>query len=289
MIPITCRGLTGDWINAWLAAIGAAVLVPGLAVSWTTTARPAARLHHPDTQTREALAELIAGHLPTPGAISQLAIARTHPDSTEQFPRNPTLGAYGERAALARALGDPTIALSLTDLHQPRDGQYEHSPFDPPAPKGTTLWDRMMAVRERLEPDPAAHLLSTLEGTAARVKNNGLGFDHRRFLSPTDPTGEVWVDPAVELLAAVGLTLLPSRGNGSRAAHRGWTDRPTRNGAFTWPTWRAALTAPAIDALLDAHWRGSPPPEVCAVYGSVAYRPRSSMDQTRGYAARRLR
>jgi hypothetical protein len=282
MPTTTAPGLTADWLNGWLAAVGITLVEPRIRLSWTTDARPTAELHHPPGD----IAAMIAQALPDRAEIAGLAIARSHPGADRSLDRNVSPAAFQSRAALARSNGDATLAASLTDLHTLRDGQLEHSPLDPPAPQGKTLWDRISACREQIPPDSEVTVRAALAGATRRVQLNGLGFDHRRFLSPADPVGDVWIDPVVELLASVGMTLLPARGDGHRATFRGWTDRPQRDGAFTWPAWVEPLSAAGIDALLDAFWAGQPPTTVSRRYASVAYRPRGAMDQTRGYASR---
>lgn len=277
-------GLPGAWINAWLAAIGITILTPNTRLAWTSDPQPMAVFDHPDGDLYASIAE----HLPSADQIESLAIATTHPDSDLPFPRNITVDAFADRVRIARDNGDPTLSSTATDLQPPsKAGQLAHSPFDPPAAQGKTFWDRLLACREAIPADDVPEQVQrSLSGTIRRVQLNGLGFDHRRFLSPTDPTGKVWIDPVVEVLAGVGLALLPSRGNGVRASHRGWTDRPLADGAFTWPTWSQPLGTAAIDALLDQYWASRPTSIALLAYETIAYQPRASMDQTRGYASR---
>lgn len=294
--PTPCTpapGLRADWLNAWLAAIGITVLVPEVRLSWTTDPRPYAVLHHPRAGS-PSLPRLIAEQMPTTEHLATLVIARfhdAHPGA--ELPRIVPDEVFKARAVLARASGDPTLAASLTDLGE-KDEEAEHSPLDPPAPKGTTLWDRAAACLSRMQDDClSASLAASLSGTARRVQANGLGFDATRLLTPTDPNGQTWVDPCVEILAFTGMTVLPVRGDGHRARARGWTGPASRAGAFTWPVWSQPLSAPGIDAVLDLFWSahaGSAVTRygVTGAFQSVPYRPRGSADTTRAYASRRL-
>jgi hypothetical protein len=281
MTATDAPGLTADWLNAWLAAVGVTVLIDDAQLAWTDGPLPHAVFTHPSAAPLE---ELVADALPSVEDLEVLAIARTHPDTDTEFSRKVTHDSYAARVPLARQHGDPTLAATVTDLDETTNNELTHSPFDPPAPKGLTLWERLCTCRSHLT-DPAGQIAATLKGTARRVKANGLGFDHRRILTPTDPVGDKWVDPAIEVLAFAALALFPTRGDGRNAAHRGWTDRPTHPGALRWPTWHQALDAPGIDAYLDRFWDGSALPT--AVYSSVAYQKQHGSDPTRGYASRR--
>lgn len=286
------RGLTADWLNAWLAAIGATVIVPDLSLSWTEDPLPAANFTWEGSM---SLPERIAHYLPSTSELERLAIARTHSQSSTVFDRNPSPVAFAGRAEVARRNGDYSLGMSLTDLGAKPGEGYVHSPFDPPAARGTTLWDRVVACRSALT-TPVTDLDATLTGGGRRIRANGLGFDHRRFLSPADPKGDVWVDPVVECLAFCGLLIFPIRGNGTSPATRGWSNRQSRAGAFRWMAWQQPLNVTGIDALLDHYWNTTsnkhPTDFVSASitqFESLAYTPRATMDQTRGYASRRVR
>lgn len=285
MTHTVARGLPADWLNAWLAAIGVLVLADEVSLSWTAEPRPRATFHH----TTPDLAALIVQSLPTRAETDHLAIARVFPGHSGSFDRRVPVEVFAERATVARARGDATLGSCVTDLQVPRKGELDHSPLDPPAPKGVTMWDRIVACQEQLGDDPTPRVSATLQGRARRAKLNGLGFDHTRFLTPSDPVGDVWVDPVVELLVAAGMTLMHSRGDGRHPAHRGWTGPGLRPGAFSWPVWKAPLSLPAIDAVLDLWWADTPAPKMLGSYESVPYQPRATMDQTRGYASRAIR
>lgn len=281
MATTTAPGLPADSLNAWLAAIGSTILVEGLRLAWTASAHPVAKFH----LTADSLPDRIAEALPSDAELAGLAIARSAPKgATQEFPRKPAIEAYAARARYSREHGDRSLAGSVTDLGKRDD--LDHSPFDPPVPKGITLGERIASCAGCIG-DPRGQVAATLAGRAHRLKGNGLGFDHRRYLSPADPVGDVWIDPVIELLASVALEMLPIRGDGRRAAARGWTDSPMKEGSFTWPVWDEPLDAPAIDAYLDAFWNARL--QAPHAYTTVPYRPRATSDVTRGYASRRLR
>lgn len=272
------RGLPADWLNAWLAAIGIALLNDDVHLSWTREPRPCAQFHHPDQE----LGELIATRLPSDPEIDSLAIAKTLLPGS--FTRKVSLTSYQERVPVARARGDLSLSSSVTDLHS-ITGELEHSPLDPPAPRGTTLWDRIAKCREELG-DPASAVADTLRGAGRRVQANGLGFDHKRFLAPSDPIGEVWVDPVIELLASAGISLIPIRGDGRKTTTRGWAGPALIPGSFTWPVWDEPLDLAAIDAVLDLWWSGSNTSTVFECYESVPRKQRTQQDASRGIASR---
>lgn len=308
-------GLTANWLNGWLAALGAALLVPDLRLTWSADREPHAVFEHPTLgRDRIDVAELIASRLPTRDALQRLAIAKTHPGHPGELPRKVTAAAYRDRAALARQTGDPTLGWTVTDLARAnQDQSLPASPFYPAGP-GTvgTLHDRLMACHDPIGVDLAGSVRRSLAGTASRVKRFGLGFDYRRITSPTDPNGDNWIDPAVEVLAFFGLAFHPVRGSGrsTRAATRGWTKAASSRGAYTWPAWDVPLDAPSIDALLDQFWDWAgdaqtklgresstsvarvhgrrPPPPVVAAYQIVPFKRLGPADPTRGYGSERI-
>jgi hypothetical protein len=275
-------GLSANWLNAWLATLGIAVLVPDAKAAWTADPLPRAVIHH-DCAPSE-LAATVARHLPTLEEIARYSIARNLPELTE-YPRNPTIESFQQRAHHARRHGDFTLAATTTDLAAGPKDPLAHSPFNPPAPKGLTIHERLTSCRDQIGDDPTGLVARTLEGTARRIKTNGLGFDYTRIQIATDPAGDKWVDPVIEFLAFYGLGLLPTRGNGHKVTHRGWTNAPSKPGAFTWPVWTPPLSAAAIDGLLDRHWSAADPATRTA-YESVPYKPVGDNDQTRGYGSR---
>lgn len=281
MAEYTAFNWTADWLNAWLAAIGATVLVDGLELAWTDDPLPAARFRLAGD---EEVPAAIAAAMPTPDEVDRLAIAR-HLEGSVEFGRKVTLETYQSRAAVARECGDWTLSATVTDLVDlsRSNAEFGRSPFDAPAPGGETLWKRLracVAVGGGIEAVDASAC-----GDALRSKMNGLGFDYRRILSPTDPNGDTFVDPVVEVLAFVGTLLVPIRGDGRRSLIRGWSRSPSRPGAFTWPVWHRPRTAGGIDALLDEWWAGV---SNRTAFESVPYMPQGTSDTTRGYGSRRL-
>jgi hypothetical protein len=282
-------------LNAWLAAVGVTVLVPGTRLGWTDDLRPIAEFDLPG---HGAAAEIIAAHLPTVDDVDRLAIAR-HASGAEELRRNVSLSAYRQRVALARASKDFSLGASVTDL-TPRldETNLPHSPFDPPAPRGETLHSRLRKCVESLTGSNVERVDATLHGYARRILANGLGFDYRRLASGSHADGNKYVDPVVEILAFFGLALLPMRGDLDGEHARGWTQRASRRGAFQWPVWRMHLDRWGIDALLDR----VPPIEasarqhtttlkllcVTAIFGSVPYQETGPMDATRAYASERV-
>lgn len=284
------HAITADWLNAWLAAIGITFLVPGCRLMWSDDPKPHAVFHSDDS-----LPASLARHLPDSSDLRALAIALTHDECSDKFPRKVSSETYRKRARVARQMGDFSLTSTVTDLALLDDvGNLRHSSFDPPVPKGITIWERVNACHAALpkpEELPAleTELVASLTRGGTRVKTNGLAFDYRRLTPPTDPIGESWVDPAIELLAFCGLALFPVRGDGRRERTRGWQRAATRRGAFTWPAWKPSLDLAGIDAFLDRFWtRANRDPQVQASYASVAYQPLSSSDPTRGYASERL-
>ena len=155
MSPFEAPGLTADWLNAWLAAIGVTVLLPEVHLSWSDDAIPYAQLHAPDVS---GLADLLAERLPTEGSLAESTIARNLEGTTHAFGRNVTLEAFRERARVERPSGTHELAASVTDLRFDRDIDQlnlPHGAFDPPAPRGETLWSRAAACVHMLGADPA--------------------------------------------------------------------------------------------------------------------------------------
>lgn len=279
-------GLTGEWLNGWLAALGITVLLDDARLCWTGDAAPHAVIEHDAPE----LAAHLAAALPAGVDLARRVIARAHPDTDQPFPRNVPLASYAQRAALARRRDDWTLSSSVTDLGgDDGKGLAAHGPFDPPAPRGETLHDRVLRCRDALGDGVAEWVSDSLNGVGRRIKANGLGFDHRRLQASADAPA-TFVDPVVELLAFYGLAFFPVRGTGQRGVARGWTAGPLTRGAFTWPVWRPSLDRWAIDALLDI--LASTPVRarllgVTEAYATVPYAPKATSDVTRAYASER--
>jgi hypothetical protein len=291
MATFEAKALTADWLNAWVAAIGICVLLPETKLAWSSSETPHAIFTFAD---HTPFPEQLAKALPSLEDIGRLAIARTHSDSPVDFARKVAHEAYRARCELVRRTGDSSLSSSVTDLGRNHVDDLDHGTFDPPQPGGITLWQRVGKCVSFTDPDPAALALAverTLRSGGERVDNNGLGWDYRRILSPTNPKSGVWVDPIVELLTFYGMTLLPTRGDGRVQRTRGFTAAPSKVGSFTWTAWTPPLSATGIDALLDQFWAGRnkrPSGLFPVSYESVPYDPRGSSDVTRGYASRRM-
>lgn len=250
----TCPGLPADWLNAWLAAVGACVLVPQLRLSWTDDPVPLAVLHH-----RHDPGAALAAAWPDQERLQLMPISRDHPQGvleTRGQQRKERLGAFIARAKLARTSPDHwTMSSTATDLSVDEDQFVGRAPFDPKAP-GTTKWlhHRLLKLHQLVD-QPHQQLVETLEGTAGPWGDNGLGFDGRRFGGPADASAEKRTNPVIELLAFFGLALFPVRGSGAvgrraQPRQRGWTAQSRRQ-TFRYPTWNFPLSSAGIDALLD--------------------------------------
>lgn len=286
----SAAGVTLDWLNAWLAALGVTVLVPEVRLRWTGDVVPSACfVLRPDSP---PLPELVGEALPSVEHLRRLAIARQRAD-VKELTRQVSLEVYVERARMARQSKDTSLSSTLTDLvaELPNDG-LPHSPFDPPAPQGITLWQRAVACRKAIL-DPAVDVDASLSGRGRRIASNGLGFDARRLVAGVRKASPQ-IDPVIEVLAFCGLALFPIRGNGSKASARGWTGPGGRRGSFQWCAWAPPLDRWAIDALLDMV--GSPRTTAAVArrlgitewYRTVPYQRRGGADVTRAYGAERV-
>jgi len=279
-------GLPADWLNGWLAAIGVTVLVPAARLCWTDDGVPSAIFQ---TDQPVDLPQVVADALPTSETLACSAIARRLPGTEHDFSRNVTLPAFRERAAVERRAGEGILAASVSDLNADlKPGNLVHGAFDPPAPRGETLWSRATACTQALATaDIAQRIQDTFRGSGRRETLNGLGFDARRFPAGMHAARDVYADPVVELLAFAVLPLFPTRGDGRWIRQRLWTDSSTRRGAFHWIAWRPALDRWGIDALLDL-----PPKDISgltlAKYRVVPYQPSARADTTRAYFAERV-
>lgn len=310
-------GLPASWLNGWLAAIGATVLVPDLRVAWTEGPAPAALF----VLDADDAAARIAQALPTLEQLGRLAIARTRPDAPH-LPRVATLAEFRARARLIHegtvASIDRSLEMSLTDLYDLDGDEVPHAPFDPPAQKGVTLHERLMTCRASIDQvgDSGAAVGASLRGRGRRVQANGLGFDYLRSATGVHPKSgpskvEVHVDPVVETLAFFGLHIFPFRGSAlpkQQPRQRGFAGRPSLRHAFRWPCWRDPLDVWAVDSLLDRFHAVAPrvgeagsaawPPQgvstlrrlgIHAVFGSIYHHARGQADSYRAFASERLR
>ncbi len=300
MSSVSCSGLQAPWVNGWLAAVGATVLVKEMRLHWTEEATPVAVLSGADMDPVEE----IVGCWPDRGQLEAMPVAETW-NGHAGLERKVPWTVFSERARKARADPDSwTLSSTMTDLCvDPKNGEVAHARFDPAGP-GTIKWlhHRLMKAHAHVE-RPREDIPSSLMGRGRRVQDNGLGFDAFRLGSLADDTKR-WIDPVVEVLAFFGLALFPVRVAGSvsggPAIQRGWERRSERGSAgrsssieFFWPAWSKALDRVGIDALLDvwagSRWKGSQPLlGVHAAWRTRRYLSRGSFDPTRGFASERL-
>ncbi len=297
MREVTCPGLPASWLNAWLAAVGATVLDSRLRLRWTTETTPTAVLSAKDIDPVAAL----AGSWPDKDELADMPIAEQW-DGTPSLPRKVSVDAFAARVRATRGhCRSWTLSSTMTDLDVDENGDVAHAPFDPPGP-GQIKWlhHRLLKVHGQVEPS-AERLLESFAGHAARVTDNGLGFDISRMGSQSDAYDKA-VDPVIEVLAFYGLALLPVRGAGtdrstgntpySAAIQRGWRRMPGRRHEhrFTWPAWTDALDHASVDALLDVwkpdkrSWRRI---GVHAAWQSVRFQP-ATVDRTRAFGSEPL-
>ena len=299
MTQVTCPGLPGQWINGWLAAVGATVLDARIRLHWTTDGTPLAVLSSSED---DPLASLVESW-PNAALLASLPIAERWKGAGEVRRRVPA-EAFAARTRAARAHPYAwTLSSTMTDLCVDERGEVAHAPFDAAGP-GSIKWlhHRLTKVHKHVEPT-ARRIGDSLAGRAVRVKDNGLGFDQTRLGSQADEAA-IYVDPVVEVLAFFALALLPVRGPGAdrqldrfanaRERQRGWrkTSENRDQRRFHWPAWGQPLNSSGIDALLDA-WN----PEkrlawtrlgVHAGWRTVSFQGRGSADTTRAFGAERL-
>ena len=293
----TCPGLPGNWINAWLAAVGATVLDPRIRLHWTTGGTPAAVLSADAVDPFAALAE----SWPDRPLLEHLPIAE-HWGATAPLPRKVPVDAFAQRAKAARCHPFSwTLSSTLTDLQVDKNGEVSHARFDPGGP-GTIKWlhHRLLKVHKHAGEPTVEQLAGALAVPGIRVLDNGLGFDITRLGSLAD-SSEKYVNPVVEVLAFFGFAILPVRGRGTdqrltpsvktRATQRGWL-QDGRDRRFLWPAWSHRLDALGIDALMDV-WM----PErkktwrllgVHAGWRVVPYESRGSGDRTQAFGSEPL-
>lgn len=298
-----CPGLPADWLNAWLAAVGTTILVPGLRLSWTTDALPIARLQHDSCNPVTVLIE----NWPSRERLETMPLAAIHPDCNEQIRRQVSIGAFQERIRATIKDDDSwTLTSTMTDLALD-NGKVTHGSFDVPGP-GSIKWlhDRLLKTSSHVT-DPAALIPDTLSGVAEPVVGNGLGFDLHRLKG-----GKVKTHPVIETLSFFGLALFPVRGDAiesrnQQARQRGWQIGGDRG--FKWPAWCQPLDHNGIDALLDAwyaSWRYRKSQSnkqyewipanksmwkrlgIHTAWQSTRYRPAARAETNRGFGSRRL-
>lgn len=283
MAERSCPGLPADWLNAWLAAVGATVLVPDMTLRWSDDPVPLAVLAMPDDLDP---VESIEGALPGGGVLSALPIAR---DLDGHRPLNwePDVITWTDRAAAARSSTAGWMLTALyTDLAwsaRERTHVIERGEFSTPAPQGRTMHDRL----ERMTGLVSSGMVGpALAGAGSRVVGNGLGFDLGRVASQADDT-RMFVDPVIEVMAFYAMALFPVRGDGGlRTRQRGWSGSRSTIGAFRWPAWSPALGRDGIDALLDVSQTQASRMAANRWWEVVPFEASSSKDVTRGYGSR---
>lgn len=295
-----CPGLPADWLNGWLAAVGATVLDSRIRLHWTADTHRAV-LSAENVEPTEAVVE----SWPDAELLKDLPIAENW-NGAGRLQRKVSVGAFAERARSARGHRYSwALSSTMTDLCIDENGEVAHAPLDPAGP-GTIKWlhHRLMKVHSKVEPT-IERIRDSFEGRAVRVKDNGLGFDQTRLGSQSDENDK-YVDPVVETLAFFGLAILPVRGNGvdqrlsrfppARETQRGWLTIPgeRHDRRFTWPAWSQPLDCAGIDALMDIwkpmHGRRSAWTRIGVQAGwrSVRLMPRGSNDVTRAFGAEPL-
>ncbi len=298
MAEVVSAGLPASWLNAWLAAVGATVIDTRVRLHWTSEKTPVAVLSADGGDP----VTILTDSWPTTDVLDAMPIAE-HWGDTPQLRRKVPVDAFIRRARATRGHAHSwTLSSTMTDLDLDKGGEVAHAPFDPAGP-GTIKWlhHRLLKVHCLIEPS-VERLMDSFAGRAARVTDNGLGFDLTRLGSQSDDSKPA-VDPVVEVLAFFGLSLLPFRGRGTDrrlhsgsfppAVQRSWLKVPgsRREHRFTWPAWSSPLDQAGIDALLDV-WK----PEkrvwsrlgVHAAWRSVRFTPRATADTTRGFGSERL-
>ena len=293
---VVCPGLPASWLNGWLAAVGATVLEPRLRLHWTTEGTPVAVL---STISTDPVAGLLESW-PDRELLTELPIAEQWRNGG-QLRRKVRVGDFVQRARAARHHPHSwTLSSTMTDLAVDGNDEVAHAPFDPAGP-GTTKWlhHRLVKVHGKVMAGgkvklSAERLGDSLKGLAARVRDNGLGFDQTRLGSQSDKNDN-WVDPVVEVLVFFGLAVLPFRGDGitRQGRQRGWrqTTGSVRR-SFMWPAWHQPLDRNGIDALLDL-WRPERKAEwrrvgVHGAWRSVQHERRGDADNTRAFGSERL-
>ena len=283
-----CPGLPADWLNAWLGAIGALVLVPELRLHWSDDPIPLAVLTSPGD---DDPADLVVAAWPTPDDIAGLPIAR-HLEGHRELALNPSVEDWMDRVQISRRAPSGWALTSLyTDLawsNVERKHMIERGQFHTPMPgRDNTMHDRL---RKLVTTSEVGDLGRALEGSGRRIANYGLGFDVSRISSLADESS-MMVDPVIEVLAFFGLALFPSRGDGSRRRQRGWSRSTMDAGAFRWWTWVEPLDVAAVDALLDVAATGVDGARRAGATGPweiLPFEARGTSDVTRGYGSRRV-
>ena len=244
-------GLTADWLNGWLAAIGATVLVPKLRLRWSQSPTLIAIFEHDDI---DDIPKAISDSLPSPESLELSPISKESSECKFSFGRQVTLEVYQERAVIERKIKSGYLAASVSDLDKDAEkGSLIHGLFDVSGP-GTigTLWERAYACAKEIPADDRErYVRDSLDGHGQLVNRTGLGFDPRRLPTSVHSKSDLKVDPVIELLAFSALEIFPTRGDGKEILQRRWTSTTAARGVFRWEAWKPPLDRWAIDAFLD--------------------------------------
>ena len=230
MTQVTCPGLPADWINGWLAAVGATVLDARIRLHWTTDGAPFAVLSAAAGDPVNCLVE----SWPDTALLSDLPIGEDW-KGAGTVRRKVPVEAFVTRARAARSHRYSwTLSSTMTDLCVDENGEVAHAPFDPAGP-GTIKWlhHRLMKIHEQVEPS-VARIRDSFAGQAVRVKDNGLGFDQTRLGSLSD-VASIWNR---------------SRRRGARVF---WSGHPARTGPWERPTAGSSRRRGGVAERMAAH------------------------------------
>ena len=290
---VKCPGLCADWINGWLAAVGATVLEPRLRLHWTRDAMPVAVLSSTEM---EPVSALVAAW-PDDKKLADLPIERIEK-------RLAKVGEFRERAKIDRGHSNSwTLTSMMTDLCGEENDEVKPAPFYTAGPGSIGgIHQRLTKAHTHVQ-HPESWIPDTLSGFGRKVIDNGLGFDLTRIGSQGD-SSEKMTDPVAEVLAFFGLALFAMRGKGvvlnkkgtslqgKLANQKGWMKLLNENRyRFFWPAWGQRLDKDGIDALLDA-WKPFKKPswplfDIHAGWKTVEFKA-SGPDMTRAFGSERL-
>ncbi len=314
---VRAPGLTADWLNSWMAALGVCVLAPELKLSWSSDPIPVARF---SVASLADLATVVADRVPDRTSLDAMPFSRHLDGSGQDLVLDPPIAVFAERAGLSRSVRDESLPALHTDLGRDRNSDAGGSardrrrdpnasgdsptgsarerevlrgPLYPGAPAGRTMHQRVMDLRDAVGTGAEARrrVGASLEGRGERAEMMGLCFDYRRLTSWSEASSKPLVDPVIELLAFASLALFPLRGDGRHAHQRGWIERDRRP-VFVWPSWRPPLDRWGIDALLDQVAQSRPRVATrlgCDVlFESVRFRKRNKTETDEGFASKRI-
>ena len=144
MTQVTCPGVPAEWINGWLAAVGATVLDPRIRLHWTTDGAPLAVLSAAEIDPVDALVE----SWPDITLLSDLPIAENW-KGAGKVQRKVPVKAFVERTRAARGHRYSwTLSSTMTDLCVDKNGEVAHAPFDPAG----RMWGAGYGCRRGLRP-----------------------------------------------------------------------------------------------------------------------------------------